>query len=100
MKYYRMIRSANETFVDEVEGKICKYCSTAYIYKCENNLYNLVDIDTGLAICCSKRLKDLEENYNRKKERYEEVRKSPKYKIIIERFERHKVAYHMKGGKQ
>ena len=99
MKYYRLLNSSDGMIVEEVDGKDCKYCHTAFIYTDnESKLkYNLIDIDTGLLITRSPQLKTLEQKFNALKPVYEENRKTDAYKIKVERFEKLKLAYNYKG---
>lgn len=98
MKKYVLYNSDDGFIVQQVDGRNCKYCIGAFIYK-RDDIFYLIDEKTGLSITCAKHLKDLEENFNYKKETYETVKKSDTYNIKSERFEKLKVAYHMKGIK-
>ena len=99
MKHYRLLNSEDGMIVEEVDGKDCKYCTSAYIYK-DEKVYHLIDIDSGQSICKSYKLKRLEELYNERKKRYEEFKKSDTYKIKVENFEKLKlVSNYSKGVK-
>lgn len=98
MKYYRLLNSDDGMIVDEVDGTTPDWCKTAFIYKDEYG-YVLIDKDSGLSICRTFKRKNLETEYIEfKKEKYDEFRKTDTYKIKVERFEKLKVAYHMKRG--
>ena len=92
MKKYRLLNSDDGMIVDEVESRNCKYCSNAFIYKNDYE-YVLVDEQTGLSIAYGRTLKQLEENFNSRKDAYESIRKTDAYKIKVERFERLKVVH-------
>ena len=99
MKQFRLLNSEDGIIADEVDGRTCKYCSSAFIYKDEQNIYHLVDKETGLAICHAKKLIDLELNFMGRKKAYEEYKKSDTYKIKAERFDKLKLAFNYKGVK-
>ena len=98
MKKYVIVNSDNGFIVEEVDARICKFCVSAFIYK-RDDVFYVVDENTGLSITCAKHLKNLEENFNYKKEKYKNFRKTDLYKIKSERFEKLKVAFNMKGIK-
>ena len=100
MKYYTLINSDDGFIVEEVDGKSCKFCNSAFTYKDDNGVYHLVDKESGLSICRCKRLKDLEDHFNKYyKRRYDEFKKTDAYKIKVERFEKLKLSYNYKGVK-
>lgn len=99
MKEFVLINSDNGFIVEEVDARSCKYCSTAFIYKDEDNIYYLVDKETGLAITRCKQLKGLENMFWLKKKQYDSFRITDSYKIKVERFEKMKVTHNMKGKK-
>ena len=99
MKYYTLINSDDGFIVDEVDGWSCKFCNSAFTYKDDNGVYHLVDKESGLSICNSKKLKYLEESFNERKSKYDEFRKTDAYKIKVERFEKLKLSYNYKGVK-
>lgn len=99
MKEYALYNSDDGMIVIEVDARQCTFCKTAFIYK-SDNLYHLVDKDTGMAIAHSKLLKDLEYAYICKKKQYDSFRTTDAYKIKVERFEKLKlVANYGKGQK-
>ena len=99
MKHYRLLNSEDGMIVEEVDGRNCTYCDSAFIYK-DDKVYHLIDIDSGQSICKSYKLKRLEELYNERKKRYEEFKKSDTYKIKVENFEKLKlVSNYSKGVK-
>ena len=88
MKHYRLLNSDDGMIVEEVNGKSCSYCTSAFIYK-DDKLYHLIDKASGQSICKSFRLNYLEDLYKRHyKKRYEEYKKTDAYKIKVEKFER------------
>lgn len=91
MKYLAVYNSDDGFIVAEVDGKKATFCKNAFIYKDENNLYHLVDIDSGLSIVKSFREKHLIDLYKLKKKKYEVYIKSDAYKIKCERFEKLKL---------
>ena len=99
MKYYTLINSDDGFIVEEVDGRSCKFCNSAFTYKDANDVYHLVDKESGLSICRCKKLKDLEYEYICKKKQYDSFRKTDAYKIKVERFEKLKLSYNYKGVK-
>ena len=93
---YRLLNSDDGFIVEEVDGKQCKYCGSAFIYK-DNDLYHLIDIDSGMSIVRSRTLKTLEESFARKKREYNAFRKTDAYKIKVERFSKMKLVHNYKG---
>lgn len=93
---YRLLNSDDGFIVEEVDGKQCKYCASAFIYK-DDRLYHLIDKDTGLSIVRSRTLKTLEESYTRKKREYDAFRKTDAYHIKVERFSKMKLIHNYKG---
>lgn len=85
MKELVLLNADDGFIVIEVDARSCKYCNSAFTYK-GDNCYFLVDRNTGLSIAKSKKLKDLEEKYHQRKEKYEQVQKTDAYKIKVERF--------------
>ena len=80
MKFYRLIKSTEGgIFVDKVEGKVTKFCERAYYIKYYNR-YVLIDMNSGLPITSSSKLKDLESAFNRVKNYYEKHIKSDYYR--------------------
>ena len=99
MKHYRLLNSDDGMIVEQVDGKNCTYCNSAFIYK-DDKVYHLIDIDSGQSICKSYKLKRLEELYKERKKQYEDFKKTDTYKIKVERFEKMKlVEQYSKGVK-
>ena len=90
MKELVLFNSDDGFIVEEVDATQPKFCTSAFIYK-RDNVYFLVDRNTGLAIARSNRKKYLEEIYNDRKEKYDSIRKTDAYNIKVERFEKMKV---------
>lgn len=90
MNYYLMLNSEDGFVLQEVKGKQCVYCPSAFIYKNEESYYkySLVDIDSGFVICRTKKLKDLQDIYNLVKNKYLNYKKTDAYKIKVERLQK------------
>lgn len=91
MKELIILNSDDGFIVEEVDGRSCKFCSTAFTFKDKNGYYRLVDRDSGLTILKCKQLKNVEESYKRVKSKYESMKKTDTYKIKVERFEKMKL---------
>ena len=87
MKYYTRLNTADGHKAVAVEGRKCPFLDSAFTYKDEKGRYQLIDIDTGLAICFAGRLKDLEGVYAKVKCQYDEIVKTPKYETQKHNFE-------------
>ena len=98
MKYYRLLNSDDGMIIDEVDGTTPSYCKFAFTYKDEKGVYHLVDKASGLSIARTRRKKDLESMYFDSSLEVQIYMRSDAYKIKVERFEKLKVAYHMKRG--
>ena len=85
MKRFRLLNSDDGMIVDEVDTRSCKYCTSAFICK-DDSVYHLIDADTGLAICHSKKLSELELLFISRRKKYEDFKKTDAYKIKVERF--------------
>ena len=96
MMFYRLLNSDDGFIVEEVDGKQCKYCGSAFIYK-DNGLYHLIDIDSGMSVVRSRTLKNLEEFFKQNRKRYDAFRKTDAYKIKVERFAKMKLVHNYKG---
>lgn len=104
MKGLILLNSDDGFIVQEVDAKMCDYDSKCFIRRDVSNpkhkLWYLVDKDTGQFICYAKTQNQLKEWYLDHKDKVDEIRKSPKYKIKIERFEKAKlVSNYSKGVK-
>ena len=99
MKQFRLLNSDDGMIVDEVDGKTPAYCHSAFYYKNEIGVFHLVDKETGLSICQSRRLKDLESKYHERELAYETYKRTDAYKIKVERFSKLKLVYNAKGVK-
>ena len=99
MKYFTIFNSDNGIIIIEVDGKTPTYCNSVFYYKDENGIYHLVDKETGLSICKSRKLKDLQPLYHERELAYETYKRTDAYKIKVERFEKLKVAFNYKGVK-
>ena len=64
MKHYRLLNSDDGMIVEEVDGRSCSYCTSAFIYK-DDKIYHLIDKASGQTICKSFRLNYLEDLYKR-----------------------------------
>ena len=85
--------------IEEVNARMCKYASNCFIFKDEEHYrWNLTDRATGLRICSGRTLKQLEENFSDHMEMYESYRKTDKYKIKVERFEKMKLVNNYSKG--
>lgn len=85
MKHYRLLNYNGDMIVEQVESKNCKYCSSAFIVK-DKPYWYLIDIDSGLSICSARTMKELEQKYNKVKEKYEKCKQDARYKIQCEKF--------------
>ena len=99
MKQFTIFNSDDGIIVIQVDGKTPAYCNSVFYYKSENGLYHLVDKESGLSICVSKKLKDLEKKYHERELQYEMCKRTDAYKIKVERFEKLKLVFNAKGGK-
>lgn len=99
MKYYTLINSDDGYIVEEINGRSCSYCNSAFIYKDDNGVYHLVDKESGLSICRNRKMKNLEESFNEIKSSYYDYKKTDAYKIKVKRFEKMKLSYNYKGVK-
>lgn len=97
MKELILCNSDNGFVVQEVDARRCKYCSDAFIYR-ENYHWVLTDRSTGIYICKGITLKQLEDNYHIYENKYLQYRKTDKYKIKVERFERMKLVNNYSKG--
>lgn len=91
MKELIILNSDDGFIVEEVDGRSCKFCSSAFTYKDEHGFYRLVDRDSGMMILKCKQLKNVESSYKRLKRTYDSYRKTDTYKIKVERFEKMKL---------
>ena len=98
MKECVLLNSDDGFIVAEVDARSCKYCTSAFTYKDNDGWYHLVDKQTGLSICKTRVLKRLEEVFNDRKSKYEELQKTDAYKIKIERFEKMKLVNNYQKG--
>lgn len=99
MLYNALFNSEDGMIVVEVNGRRTSYCTSLFTYKDENGTYHLVDIDTGLSIACSKKLKNLEERYYARKNDYEAYKKTDAYNIKVERFKKLILVNNAKGNR-
>ena len=99
MKQFTIFNSDDGIIVIQVDGKTPAYCNSVFYYKDENGIYHLVDKETGLSICASKKLKDLEKKYHERESWYKGYTKTDAYNIKKERFEKLKLVFNAKGVK-
>ena len=100
MMHFRLLNSDDGMIVDQVDGTTPSWCQSAFIYKDENNVFHLVDKESGLAICRSRKRKDLQNIYAERELSYETYKRTDAYKIKVERFEKLKlVSNYSKGVK-
>ena len=100
MKYLRLLNSDDGFVVDEVDGTTPSWCQSAFIYKDEYNVFHLVDKESGLSICRSRKRKLLQNMYAERELAYETYKHTDAYKIKVERFEKMKlVSNYSKGVK-
>lgn len=95
---YRLLNSDDGFIVEEVNGKSCKYCTSAFIYKDENH-YHLIDIESGLSITKGLTLDALEKSYKRNKRKYDAFKKTDAYHIKVERFSKMKLVMNYERNK-
>ena len=99
MKQFTIFNSDDGIIVIQVDGKTPAYCNSVFYYKDDNGIYHLVDKESGLAICNSRKLKDLEKTFHERELAYETYKRTDAYKIKVERFEKLKLVFNAKGGK-
>ena len=99
MNYTLLINSDDGMKVAEVDGQSVKYCSFGFVYKL-NNMYKLVDKNTGLRIASALTLKDLEHEYKKIKQTYLLYCKSDTYNIKVERFKKLIDSYNYERNQQ
>ena len=102
MKELILLNSDDGIIVEEVDAKMCDYDCNCFIRRDASNskhkLWYLVDRNTGLFICYAKTQKQLKEWYLNHEEQIIEIRKTPKYKIKFERFEKAKLVNNYSKG--
>lgn len=99
MKQFTIFNSDDGIIVKEVDGKTPAYCNSVFYYKDDNGIYHLVDKESGLSICQSRKLKDLQTRFNERELAYETYKRTDAYKIKVERFEKLKLVNNYKGVK-
>ena len=97
MKQFTIFNSDDGIIVIQVDGKTPAYCNSVFYYKDENGIYHLVDKESGLSICASRKLKDLQCKYHERELAYETYKRTDAYKIKVERFKKLILAFNYKG---
>ena len=54
MKQFAVYNSDDGIIVIQVDGKTPAYCNSVFYYKDDNEIYHLVDKESGLSICVSR----------------------------------------------
>lgn len=102
MKELILLNSDDGFIVQEVDAKMCDYDPKCFIRRDVSNpkhkLWYLVDKDTGVYVCYANTQKQLKEWYLNHKDAIDEYRKSPKYQIRVERFEKAKLVNNYSKG--
>ncbi len=87
MKFYVLFNSSDGFIIEEVNGTTAKFNNSLFIYK-RDNVYYLVDKNTGLSVARSTRKYALEEIFNCKIIEYESLIQTDAYQIKKQRFEK------------
>lgn len=88
MKEYVIVRSTDgDILLKEVKVKNVPYFDRGFVYKNDDGYYSLIDRRTGLAICVSKKLKDLEYEYIRRRSKYLQIIEGATYVNLVNKFE-------------
>lgn len=102
MKELILLNSDDGFIVQEVESRKCDYDLKCFIYRDDSNpkrkKWFLVDRATGIYVCTAITQKKLKEWYEDHLETITEYRKTPKYQIKVERFEKAKLVNNYSKG--